>query len=789
MRFILILFSLAAIGFGQAIPGRYIVEFRTEPATAISASTRSRYSVADPGVIARRSQLRAEQDTAEQSIRSFGGRVRQHFDTVLNGVSVEVSDSEANRLRQLPNVAAVYPEMRHRMFLDRAVNVHKIRDAWQAITAGRDGAGAGIKVGIIDSGIDINHPAFQGFSTPPPAGYPIVSTQAERPNTNNKVIVARDYTLSGSSDTLGHGTGIAMVVAGLLYDPGVPGYAPFTGVAPGAWLGNYRIINDEGFSNTGSFLSALEDAINDGMNVVNYSAGSIVLNGSEETGSMERAIGRAVAAGVLVVAAAGNDGPDPGTIASPAVTPSAIAVAANFNERAIATYVTLGDLPPIGAARSGDQLSLSVQLQGQMVEVGTLGSDSLLCSAPSAGSLAGKIALISRGTCSFDDKVNNAQAGGAIGAVVYNNVPNELVSMALATAKLPAVSVTLDAGQRMKTLLTSTADAPASLNISAPLALPSDAIPYFSASGPTVTGGLKPDVLATGVYVGTASKTQGNSAPFAVQLGTSFSAPMVTGSLAVLMSSRPGLTPAQYRSLIVDSMTQLNWSNGEPVGVQTAGGGKLNLLRAVQNNVTAVPATVSFQTAKGTVDLVRTISIANVGAESDTFTAVARPLNTEGPVPTIDNATFALDKGASRALQLKIAAQDPKAGEYQGFIEITGTKSSVPARIPYWFGVPGGTAKYVSLITNVDENTASFGEQVSFYFRITDEIGMPFDVGTPPEVTTTSLRAAVISVSAAGSVPGTFLAQVRVGRPDADGKSIFTITSGDVTRDITFYVE
>src|SRR5262249_10270742 len=158
--------------------------------------------------------------------------------------------------------------------------------------------------------------------------------------------------------------------------------------------------------------------------------------------------------------------------------------------------------------------------------------DNLGCSAFPAGSLTGKIALIFRGSCNFEDKVNNAQAAGAIGAVVYDNLPDELIQMGLGTARLPAVFVTLDAGTKMKALLTTSADAPGGLNISAPVALPSDAIPYFSPSGPTPTGGLKPDLLATGVYVGTATNTQGNTLAFDVQLGTSFSAPLVSGSLA-----------------------------------------------------------------------------------------------------------------------------------------------------------------------------------------------------------------------------------------------------------------
>src|SRR5262249_53133904 len=144
----------------------------------------------------------------------------------------------------------------------------------------------GIKIGMLDTGIDINHPGFKGFTTAIPQGFPKVSGTAETANTNNKVIVSRDYTGAGGLDAVvGHGTGTSMVAAGLTNDPGptfaaaginVPGIisvTPITGAAPGAWLGNYRVLDDNGEGSVSWFLAALQDAVNDGMNVVNYSAG------------------------------------------------------------------------------------------------------------------------------------------------------------------------------------------------------------------------------------------------------------------------------------------------------------------------------------------------------------------------------------------------------------------------------------------------------------------------------------------------------------------------------------
>src|SRR5262249_37654709 len=147
------------------------------------------------------------------------------------------------------------------MFLDHAVNVHKVTDAWKTITGGQAGAGAGIKVAILDSGIDTTHPAFQGFSATMPDGFPKVSSDAEKAHTNNKVIVVRDYTGSGGLDMDGHGTGNAMVVAGLPYDPKLYGIGPFSGFAPGAFLGNYRVFDDQGRSSSSWVMKAMQDAV------------------------------------------------------------------------------------------------------------------------------------------------------------------------------------------------------------------------------------------------------------------------------------------------------------------------------------------------------------------------------------------------------------------------------------------------------------------------------------------------------------------------------------------------
>ena len=791
-RFVFVCLCGSVPIWAQPVPGRYIVELSSEPAAALSAARSVGFSSIEEGVVRRKAEIAAEHAVMEQSIRSLGGVVRGRLDTLVNAMSVELTEEAAARMREMPGVRGVYPDVKVEKHLDHALSVHKIPDSWSRIPGGQAGAGAGIKIGIVDTGIDSSHPAFQGFGTAIPAGFPKFSSPAEKANTNNKVIVSRDYSGAGGVDTDGHGTGNAMVAAGLRYDPAAYGISPFSGFAPGAWLGNYAAFG--GNATTFTLMQAVQDAVSDGMNVVNMSGGFPATSGSDEVGPFSRTIDAAFAAGTLVVVSAGNAGPDAGTIGAPAVTANTIAVGANTNERIFADGVALADLAPFVAVAGTSSVTITTLIRAPMVDVTPVDGNGFGCSPFPAGSLSGKIALISRGgvpaACAFDDKVNNAQNAGAVGVVVYDNKPDEFVGMSLPTATLAAAFVTQDSGQQMRQKLAALPGAVGVLDLSSstPLPLSSDLIPSFSAGGPTPRGGIKPDLMAVGFDVATANTTQGNSTPWQITAGTSLSAPMVTGALAALMSARPGLTAAQYRSLIVDTGTPFVGTSGKAAPPQIVGGGKLNLLQALQNNSTADPASVSFFTASGTVDVTRNVVVANVGSTTDTFTIATNALNASGPVPTVDAPSFTLEPGASKTVAVRITIANPDPGQYQGYLQISGTKTSVSTTVPYWLGVPGATVKGFAFLTQYDFVGALPGDPVGIYFRTTDLNGLPLDAGTPT-VITTSPRARVTRVIPAGDIPGTYRADVVMGRADSKGVNVFTFAAGDATRDLTFVIE
>jgi hypothetical protein len=894
--------TFAAFAAAQRIPGRYIIELKSEPAAAITAAKGTHYSATDADVQARRVRLQAEHDAMEAKIQVLGGNVTHHYTTLINGMAVTLTEQGVANVRQMPEVKSVTPVQRHHLLMDQAVSAHRINQAWQTLSGGQAGAGAGIKIGILDCGVDNTHPAFANFATPLPTGFPIFTGgMATASNVNNKVIVTRIYsdvaggvdnTQTDGNDYCQHGTTVAGVAAGVSTDPGFAGIAPLSGVAPGAWIGNYKVAEDtQGASDDVTFLSGLEDAVSDGMNVVNYSSGYSIYAPTDEAGPDASAIAQAVANGVVFVSAAGNSGPAGdgyfgsgiGTVSAPAASPAAIAVGAIENQRFFWYGATAGGTAHYGIP-SAEELQAFVYVYGDttgtMVDVATLTSDTggYACSALPANSLNNAIALIQRGPqtagCTFQTKLNNAQNAGAVGAIIYDyssrayfdyalsggdvteyqlgyaDAPVDssgnalLVEWSMGNATLPSVMVSQADGQALKAAAGSAADI--DFDGKTPLAYPNNVLADFSSLGPTPLGNLKPDVVAVGDWLVAPSTSQyeisgceaiGSNdncylpytfldSPFTLDYfyqfgygqlfddgaGTSFASPMVAGSAAVLMAAKPGLSSAQYRSLLTNGAVELDLYPGTSVAFpQYAGGGKLDLLGSLQAGLTSVPATVNFvpiavstggsssfvgakDTAAASSAISEAVTVTNVGASADTFSVVVNSIDGIA-VPAVSSASLTLAAGASTKITVSIPGS-PAAGQYHGFIVVSGTQGQTPLRIPYWYGVAGAAASTFGLYSP-STDPPSCTDYIDF--RLLDANGMPVTSSGTPTVTTTSPLASVVSVYPVSDylgdyfptdyLPGTFEAQVATGRPDINGNNVFTITSGSFTYNVTFGID
>ncbi len=774
---VLLLLMLAAAAAAQQIPGIYIVELDGDPAIAIAAKAGlPRQAAAD-----RRAVVQFEQARMRAALESRGVRVTGSTDTLLNTLTVEIADDRVAALRATPGVRRVYPAFEYRLELDHAPVLHRAVQAWEAV-GGEQKAGEGVKIAIIDEGIDVNHPGFRGFEKALPEGFPKVTRESDLPFTNNKVIVAKSYGSSTSAQPVGsHGTAVAMAAAG------VRNKGPFgtiTGIAPGAFLGSYVIFSADGRAATSTILRAIEDAVVDGMDVINLSFGTAPAVNPDSDVILE-AVERASAAGVIVTKSAGNEGPDPGTLTSP-LAPSAITVGASWHGRTLAPAgAKVGDGPLYGAL-PGNGPPPPEPISGPIRDVAEVDPSGLACEPLPAGSLQGKVALIFRGVCFFEIKLNNAQAAGAIAALVYTD-DREASRMDQVSAPLPGVMVANSDGLRIKKQIADTPELAATLYFDF-IGVPMDPneVVEFSSRGPAVNLAVKPDLVATGaeVYTAVLADDPNGVTGYNILYGTSFAAPIVAGAAAVVKAGRPGSTTGQVRSLVINSATRLVEEALGPSPVNSAGAGMLNVEAALKNTATANPTSLTFGSGGATVDASRDLKITNVSGTVQTYAAEAAPL-TEGVVPDLSEALFTLEPGASKTLTLRLNQTGLANGTHQGFVSIRAVDAGTVARVPFFYAVRSSTPASITVVDTVGVQFlgAAPNSSVTLYVRINDAAQQSIDE-LDPQVSVTTGTGRVVSVDPVhGTFPGFSRVSLRLGA--LRGNNVFRIAAGEVVRTVS----
>ena len=561
----LLLLSAAAL-FGQIVPGRYILELSGDPAAVAASKQGVRFAAREAAFAARRAGVRQTQIAARAAVAARGGTVIETMDTVTNALIVSIPDSRASELMQIPGALNLYPVHKVRPFLSHALPLHKVPDAWSMLPLGQTGAGAGIKIGMIDSGIDVNNPAFSD-SLPAVDGFPKVLAASDQQFTNAKIIVAKNYTPllpdggdPDANDRDGHGTGTSLAAAG---GNVITPYGPLSGVAPQAYLGNYKVLDANG-ATSDVIAKAIDDAVADGMDVLNISLGAYVTSYSDidpsEIGAA--AIERATKAGVIVVVAAGNDGPGAGTIADYASAPDAITMGAIHNDRSLGYGITADGVAAPYQAFAGDGPDPGQLISGTLFDLTTLDPSGLACSPLPSGSVAGMIVLVLRGTCPFESKLDDVAAGGAQAIIVYNNAGGAF-NPTVGAATLPSLFLSYTDGADLKARVSQNPGMQVALDFTGATPFPARTdLSDFSSRGPSVGSALKPDLVAVGEEIVTGAQnsfSDGESysaSGFIDTAGTSFSTPLAAGAAAVLKAARPGLSVGQYRSLLINSGTR-----------------------------------------------------------------------------------------------------------------------------------------------------------------------------------------------------------------------------------------
>lgn len=805
-----------------------------------------------------RTRVLTAQRAVEDELHTRGIRITGSAHTLINAVFVAASPATAAQLASIPGVMQVARLNRFHLNLDKAVKLINVPAAYNLI-GGASNAGAGIKIGLIDTGITATHAAFQDSTLTPPAGFPIcqvnfgsypteqwVDCTANEPSmgfpicsaascefTNNKVIVARSYVPllnSGEPDTstpddysprdrVGHGTATAMAAGG---ETNAGPADTITGVAPKAFLGSYKVFGSPGVNDYASgeaIIEAIEDAFNDGMDIVSLSLGGPALAGPLDEGRTcgissgacdveATAVQEAVNEGMVVVVAAGNSGETGllstaalNTMDSPADAPNAIAVAATTNSHTWGNEVTVNGLGMyLGQLGDGPQPASTVS--GVLGDVGNVG-DPLGCTAPPAGSLNGLIALVQRGTCTFLQKIQSLETAGAIAAIITNNPGDDtlLEPGGLNGTSIPAIFIGYDDGQTIRGYLAGNPQATVSINpgLSAVSAATYNEVAPFSSRGPVLgSGALKPDVAAVGVDLYLAGESYDPNGElytpdgYLVSQGTSFAAPQVAGIAALVKQQNPNLSPLQIRSMVINTATQALTENGNQASVLAVGAGLANAASAVANTLTVVPSSASFGvitasslpasipfqlTNVGTTTLNLSVSINRLGAENNATTSINLP-----------NLTLAPGQ-VSTGLSLMLSGTTPEPGIYQGYVTITGAGNAIS--IPYLYLIGDGVPNnIISMAGDADDGTAG-KQSVGGYviLEVIDQYGVPVaNLPVTFSVTAgggrlTAVCAGVCKLASATDNYGIAAAEMILG-PVA-GNNTYTATAGGLTASFT----
>ncbi|NUO51279.1 MAG: S8 family serine peptidase [Polyangiaceae bacterium] len=666
-------------------------------------------------------EIGAEQAALEPLLIAEGAEVIAHLTRLANAMQVMTDETTARRIAGLPGVLRVEKVPLVERSLLSAVPAIGAPAVWAQIPGIK---GAGITIGIIDSGIDYTHADFAGVGTVD--AYTTNDPDVIEPGTfpTTKVIGGIDFvgdaynpsanigpnpdpdpldcvTAVGEQISGGHGTHVAGIAAGTGVTAAGASFAgPYEasidpsdflvgpGVAPEASLFALKVFGCQG--STTMLTSALDraaDPNNDGsfddrLDVVNGSLGSSFGLGSQVTGDM---ITELTGVGTLVVAAAGNDGQNFFATGSPASFPEVLSVAASVDNRLVNLRVTAPAAASYPAAEG--------MFTASLVSTGALSAplvlaDPVLGCEPfnNAAAMPGAIALIDRGSCAFVDKFANAVAAGAIGAVLIDNDVANLpfaMSGTPGTSPIPGVMVTQAHGALLKTALS---NGPVTIGLD-----PTDIytgpgaelLAGFSSRGPSaIDGRLKPEISAPGSAIDSAGVGSGNQ-PRTNQ-GTSMACPMVTGAAALLRQAKPSLSPLEVKAALMNGSASLADFAGTKYTSTVVGAGRVDIERSVNSTLLAAfnrdsgEVGISFGStiAATPQTVVRDFQVQNQGATTETVALTIEPtFELPGVVVSVEPAELVLAAGASEAAQLTLefdptllgdAGPDPGTAATQG---------------------------------------------------------------------------------------------------------------------------
>ena len=600
------------------------------------------------------------------------------FDTLWNGLSIRIDKSQLGTLARIPGVKALYP-------VDEVLVDPEPVESAELYTAlamtGADIAqsslgytGAGVRIAIMDTGIDYDHPDLGGCFGPGcrvEIGWDFVGDAYTGPSGPPPVPDP------DPDDCGGHGTHVAGIA-------GASGTV--TGVAPDATFGAYRVFGCVGSTSADIMIAAMEMALDDDMDILNMSIGSSRQWPQYPTAAAST---RAVNAGMVVVASFGNSG-SLGLYSgsAPGVGQKVIGVGGFQN-----THLRLPSFEVDGQPIGYDAMSFSLNPP-------TAGSEDIVfvgrgCDGdPYLDNPAGKVALIERGACSFNEKALNAVDAGATAAVIHNSSPGIFFGTLGSPVPLVVVSISLEDGLFIRGLLPTFMTWTDQL-INVPN--PNGGLMYQASSwGLSPDLALKPDIGAPGQYIySTVPLELGGYATFS---GTSMAAPHVAGAAALMLEAYPNTPSQAMRRILQNSADPVVWglNPGLPFldNVHRQGAGMLDIDDAILATTRIEPGKLSLGEGEfGPIS--RTLEVENKADSDVTYDlSYVNALSTGGTIAPsywLSNTTVAfgapsvtVPADGTAVVNVTITpATGPTFGQYGGYIVFTPQDGGQVYRVPY----------------------------------------------------------------------------------------------------------
>lgn len=642
-------------------------------------------------------------------------KVLHSYQYVLNGLSLLIPSKLKDKVENLPGVVSVHQNRafaRPKFFTDQKIDmgasgfertsakfigsdlVHqglRVRSpeggAWIPVK------GAGVKVGIIDTGIDYTHAMLGGSGNP----LDYQNMDPSEPNhlfPNDKVVggidlVGSDYDVSSVDfsrhipnpnpnpvDESGHGTHVAGTVAGT-----GDGISTYDGLAPEASLYAIKVFGKKGSTSDHVVIAALEYAVDpdgdgdpsDHLDVLNLSLGSSF--GVPHILYSE-AIANLVKAGITPVMSAGNSGNIPFIVGSPGAADEAISVAAsvdnmdhNWKFRAVRFKLADGEqvlVKAIEATTTKPIKQLESPIAGALIPVGYGDKD---FSDELKAMVEGNVAFIDRGLVSFSEKISRAFAAGAVGVVVANNQAGTPINMGgQGSFPIPGIMISQSLGTRFKDQITRGEDVFVHFKVDESIEESEliDTLTSFSSRGPRSLDSLiKPEIAAPGKNIVSARLGGGTKA--ALMSGTSMAAPHVAGVVALLKQYRPHISEDQVKSLLLGTSKLMKDVNGNDYSVAYQGTGRVQAFAALTHGLVLKPAALSLgeHGVESRKTLLKEIEVENINSgklKLDVHTRVG-----QGITINLNNRSLTLEPFEKRKLMLRIELE--AAGEKLTFAE------------------------------------------------------------------------------------------------------------------------